>query len=106
VGTVALATILADALAALAVAILRWWAGRQDVRNLERAKLALAAAEAANRALVWKADARPESVERIRVRADAPALRLPGIDPDSLGDPAHDPLPGGRPADRLRRPPP
>lgn len=45
---------LAAVLARITVAVLQWWAQRQDLRDTEQAKMALAASELARRALEWK----------------------------------------------------
>ena len=80
-------TILADILAALAIGILKWWSAREDIRNVERGRMALRAATLAERALAWKADhpvppdADLDGPAGLRVRDDAGTLQLPADRP-------------------------
>jgi len=82
-------TILADLLAALAIGILNWWSAREDLRNVERGRMALRAATLAARALAWKADhpvppdADLDGPAGLRVREDAGTLTLPTDRPGS-----------------------
>jgi hypothetical protein len=89
---------LAQALAALAVSLLSWYAGREDIRETERGKMLLAAATLANRALAKKLElaARADGGARLRVRDDAGTIRLPGDDPDPQCPRADCPLRGAR----------
>jgi len=73
---------LAQALASLAVAILQWYWQRQDIRDTERAKIALAGLEQINKALDWK--------------ASHPVVADPG---DPFADFVHEPKPDAKPAD-------
>ena len=76
---------LADLLATLAIGILKWWSAREDIRNVERGKMALRTAVLAERALAWKADhpVPPDADldHQLRVRDHAGDLTLPPHDP-------------------------
>lgn len=85
---------LADVLAALAVALLRWWASREDLKASVRGRMALAAARQAEVALCWKAD-HPVVVDPadpladFRVRDGAGGKRVSPDDPAPPGAPGH-----------------
>ena len=75
-------TALADILASLAVAILQWWAAREDLKGTVRASLALEAAQKAQAALQWKITAlgKPDHGGTLRVQPGAKPVALPGDD--------------------------
>lgn len=82
-------TILAELLAALAVSILQWYAGRRDIRETERGRMALEAARLAASAMQWKEDhplldgraAELDGPAGLRVRDDAGTIDVPPLRP-------------------------
>ena len=74
--------VLAQVLAQLAVAILQWIAGRQDLKNSVLRKAQLENNQLVIQALEWKTSAigQPDGGASLRVRDGADEIKLPSSD--------------------------
>lgn len=92
---------LAEILAALAIAILRYLQGREDIKAATRAKLIERSMEYAQHALIWKAKAAGDThLPELVVRRPGLKLWVPGDIADSGGRPEAGAVPdpgSGRP---------
>jgi hypothetical protein len=90
-----LGSAFAQALAGVAVAVLQWFWGRKDIRDSERAKIALDGLEQINKALDWKAAhpvvANPDDpfADFLQRKSDSAAPKT--HDPGSTGTPRRNP---------------
>lgn len=69
-------TVLGELVAKVALSIFQEWARNQAIRNEERAKMALAASELAQRALAWseRASSRSDGGAGLQPRSGAPKI--------------------------------
>ena len=80
-------SVLADLVASLAVAVLNWWAAREDIKRGERQRLLIDALGLERAALEWMVAAQRDPVRwaRLRVRDGAGTLSDVQLDPDAPG---------------------
>ena len=68
--------VLVQLAAALAMAYIKWWVGREDIKKAERQRLLIDQLELENAALTWLAEARldPARWSKLRVHLGASSL--------------------------------
>ena len=86
---------LAAILARLAVAILQWWAGREDLKRGELQRLLIEHLGLEQAALAWTVEALNDPHRAAALRVRDGALRLEGFQPSS--DPPRAAAPGNLP---------